>query len=110
MPTDFYLAVTGCDSPFKNAVCDIPSNKQIETREFYNVNENSIIDYTKRHNKSEVTLFCRKCDLDIAAHQDQYTVNSDDLPALGVLDKDLCVKEEIYIGEKVIFVYIYYFY
>ena len=53
------------------------------------MNENSIIDYTKRYDKSEVTLYCRKCEPDIVAHQDQYTVNSDDLPALVVLDKYL---------------------
>ena len=31
--------------------CNIASNKQIETCEFYNMNQNSIIDFTKRHNK-----------------------------------------------------------
>ena len=70
-PSDFYLAVTEYDSPFENTICDIASNKQIETREFYNMNENSMIDYTKRYDKSEVTLYCRKCDPDIAAHQDR---------------------------------------
>jgi hypothetical protein len=43
------------------------------------MNVNSIIDYTKRYDKSEVTLYCRKCDPDFAANQDQYTVNSNDL-------------------------------
>jgi hypothetical protein len=93
-PIDFYLAVTECDSPFENTVCDIASNKQIETHEFYNTNEISIIDYTKRHDKSEVTLYCRKCNPDIAGHQDQYAVNSDDLSALVVLDKYLYMVEE----------------
>ena len=57
----------------------------METREFYTMNENSIIDFTKRYNKSEVTFCWRKCDPDFA-HQDQYTVNSDDLPPLVALD------------------------
>jgi len=47
--------------------CNIASNKQIEPREFYNLNQNIIIDFTKRHNKNEVTLFCTKCDHDFAA-------------------------------------------
>ena len=92
-PTDFYLAVTECDSTLEDTVCEIASNKQIETCEFYRMNENSIIDYTKRYDKSEVTLYCRKCDPDIALHQDQYTVNSDNLPALVVVDKYLVVDE-----------------
>jgi hypothetical protein len=58
------------------------------------MNENSIIDYTKRYVKSEVTLTSRKCYPDIAAHQDQYTLNSDDLPILVFLDKYLYVVEE----------------
>jgi hypothetical protein len=92
-PSDFYLAVTECDSPFENTICDIASNRQIETREFYNINVNSIIDCTKRYNKSEVTLYCRKCDTDFAAHQDHYTVNSNDRPALIVLDTCLYTLE-----------------
>jgi hypothetical protein len=88
------LAVTECDSPLEDTVCDIASNKQIERYEFFKMNENSIIDYTKRYDKSEGTLCCRKSDPDIAAHQDQYTVNSDDLPALVVLEKYLYVVEE----------------
>jgi hypothetical protein len=93
-PTDFYLAVTECDSPLYDTVCDIASNKQIKTDKFYKMNENSIIDYTKRYDKSEVTLYCRKCVPDIAAHQDQYTVNSDDLLALAILNKFLHVVED----------------
>ena len=58
------------------------------------MNNNSIIDHTKRYDKSEVTLYCRKCEPDIAAHQDQYTVNSDNLPALVVLDKYLYLVED----------------
>jgi hypothetical protein len=61
---------------------------------FYKMNENSIIEYTKRYDKSEVTLYCRKCDPDIEAHQDQYTLNSDDLRALFNINKYLYVVEE----------------
>ena len=43
---------------------------------------------------SEVTLYCGKCDPDIALHQDQYTVNSDNLPALVVLEKYLYLVED----------------
>ena len=93
-PSDFYLAVTECDSPFENTVCDIASNSQIETREFYNMNANSIIDYTKRYDKSEVTLYCRKCDPDFAVNQDQYTVNPNDLPTLVVHDSCLYIEDE----------------
>ena len=88
------MSVTECDSPLEDTVCDIASNKQIETCEFYKMNENSIIDYTKRYGKSKVTLYCRKCDPDIAAHQDQYTVKSDNLPALVVVDKYLYLVED----------------
>ena len=86
--------MTECDSTLEDTVCEIASNKQIETCEFYRMNENSIIDYTKRYDKSEVTLYCRKFDPDIAVHQDQYTVNSDNLPALVVVDKYLYLVED----------------
>ena len=93
-PTDFYLAVTESDSSYENFVCDIASNKQIETREFYNMNQNSIIDFTKRFNKNEVTLYCRKCDPDFA-RQDEYKLNPDELLPLIVSDDYLYVEEEI---------------
>ena len=93
-PTDFYMAVTENDSSFKNIVCDIASNKQIETRKFNSMNENSITDFTKRYNMSEVTLYCRKCDPDFA-HQDHHALNSDDLLLLVVLDSYLYAEEEI---------------
>ena len=48
-------------------------------------------DITKRYNKSEVTFYCRKCDHDFV-HQDQYTVNSDNLLPLVVLDGYLTLK------------------
>jgi hypothetical protein len=62
--TDFYLAVTESDYSYEKPVSDIASNKQIETCELYNMNQNSIIDFTKRYNKGEVALYCRKCDPD----------------------------------------------
>jgi len=37
---------------FENYLCDIASNKQIETLESYDMNEKSIVDYTNRHNKT----------------------------------------------------------
>ena len=88
---DFYLVV---DSPLENTLCDNASNKQIETREFYNMNEKSIIDFTKRYNKSELILHCRKCDPD-SVHQNRSIVNSDDLPPLVVLHNYLYIEEEI---------------
>ena len=45
------------------------SYKQIKIREFYKVNQKSIIDFMKRYNKKEVTLHCRKCDSDFACQQ-----------------------------------------
>jgi hypothetical protein len=89
------LAVTGYDSPFKNIVCNIASNKKIETREFYIMNENISSDYTKRYNKSKVTLHYRKCEPDTAIHQDPYIVNSNDTPPLVHIDKYLYVEEQI---------------
>ena len=59
-PTDVYLAATGSDFSIENFVCEIASNKQIETRGFYNTNQNSIIDFKKIYNKNKVTLYCRK--------------------------------------------------
>ena len=47
-----------------NIFCDIASNKQIETRELYNRNNNSIINFTRIYNKNKVTLHSRKCDPD----------------------------------------------
>ena len=95
------------NSPFENIVCDIASKKEIQTRAFYNMIEKSISDFTKR-NKSEVTLYCRKYDPEFA-HQDQYTMKSDDLPLLVFLDNYLCVKAEIWKGDKAILIYIYFF-
>ena len=46
-PTDFYLAVIESDSSYGNIICDIASNKHIETREFYNMNQKIIIDFTR---------------------------------------------------------------
>ena len=54
--TDFYLAVSESDSSYENFVCNIAWNSQIKTREIYNMNENSTIDFTKRYNKDEATL------------------------------------------------------
>ena len=86
-PSDFYLAVTESDSSYENIVCDITSNNQIETGEFFNMNRNSIIDFTRRFNKNEVTIYCGKCDPDFA-RQDQYKLNPNDLPPLIVVDDD----------------------
>ena len=94
-PTDFYLAVTESNSSYENFVCDIASNKQIETREFYNMNQSSFIDFIKRFNKNKVTLYCRKCDPDFAC-QDEYKLNPDELLPLIVSDDYLYVEEEIY--------------
>jgi len=55
-PTDFYLAVEESDSSFENIMCNITSNKQIETLEFYNMNYSSINYFTKRFNKN--VAFC----------------------------------------------------
>ena len=51
-------------------MCDIASNKQIETNEFDDLNQNSIIDYTKRYNKNEATLYCGKFDPDFACQDE----------------------------------------
>ena len=50
----------------ENFVCDIASNKQIKMLKFYNMNKNNITDLTKIYNKSKVTLYCTKCDPDLA--------------------------------------------
>jgi hypothetical protein len=92
--TDFYLAVTECDSSYENCVCDIPSNKQIEKREFYHMNQSSSIDFTKRFNKTEFTLYCKTCDPDLA-RQDEYKLNPDELLPLIVSDDYLYVEEKI---------------
>jgi hypothetical protein len=88
------LAVTESDSSHENFVCDIASNKQIEIREFYNMNQSSIVDFTKRFNKKEVKLYCRKCDHDFA-RQDEYEMNPDELLPLFVSDDYLYVEEAI---------------
>jgi len=78
----------------ENILCAIASNKQIETLEFYNMNGNSIIDFTWRYNKHEVTLHCRRCDSDFAC-QDEFKLNSDELPLVIVLESYLYVEVEI---------------
>ena len=93
-PIDFYLAVTESDSSYKNFVCNIASNKQIETCKFYNMNQNSIIDLMKRYNKNKFILYCRKCGPDLAC-QDEYKLNPDELPPLIVSDDYLYVEETI---------------
>ena len=50
-PAGFYLGVKESDSSYENIVGCIASNKQIEKREFYNMNHNSSIEFTKRYNK-----------------------------------------------------------
>ena len=92
--TDFYLAVTESDSSYENIVCEIPSNKQIETREFYNMNLNSIIGFTRRCNRNEVTFYCRKCNHDFA-YQDKYKIIPDKLTSLILSDGYQYVEEEI---------------
>ena len=47
-PTEFYLDFTESDYAFENTVCDIASNKKIETYEFYNMYEKNTVDITKR--------------------------------------------------------------
>ena len=37
-PTEFYFVVTKSDFLYENFVCDIASNKQIKTREIFNLN------------------------------------------------------------------------
>ena len=61
----FILAVTEIYSSYEKLVCDSASNNQIEKHEFYNMNQNSTIDFTTRNNKNEVTLYCRKFDPDV---------------------------------------------
>ena len=61
-PTNFYLAVTGSNSSYENIVCEIASNKQVETCEFHSMNQENATDLTKRYNKSPVTLYCRQRD------------------------------------------------
>ena len=42
-PTGFYFAVTESDPSCENTVCDITSNKKIETCEFYSIIHDNII-------------------------------------------------------------------
>ena len=93
-PTDFYLTVTESDSSYENILCDIVSNKQIETRDFYNMNRNSIIGFTKRYTKNEVTLHCIKFDPDFE-YRSIFCINPDELPLLIVNDDYLYVEERI---------------
>jgi len=85
------LAVRESGSSYKNIICDIASNKQVEKRELYNMAQISIIYYTMRYNKNEVTLFCRKCDPGFACHK----LNPDALSAPIITDGYLYVDEEI---------------
>ena len=73
-----------------------------------NINKNSIIYFTKRYNRSEVILYCIKYDSGFV-HQDQYTVNSDYLPPLVVLDSCLYIEKEILKREKTFYVCIFLF-
>jgi len=73
------LDATESDSSYEGFVCDIASNKQIDTHKFYNMNQSSVIDFTKRHNKNEIKLYCRKCNPDFAC-QDEHKLNPDELP------------------------------
>ena len=61
---------------------------------FYNMNQNSIIDFTKRYIKSEVTLYCRKCGPDFAS-QDEDRLNPDDTLPFIIVDCCLYGEEEI---------------
>ena len=75
-------------------MCEITSNMQTETREFYNMIRSSIIDSTKIYNKNKVTLYCTKCDPGFAC-QDEYKLNPDKLPPLVVNYGYLYIEEEI---------------
>ena len=87
------LVVTEGDYSFENVVQNIASNEQIETRDFYYMNQNSIIDFTTRYNKSDITLYYRKCDPYFTC-QYQYKVDRNDLPSLIIFD------DYLYVGEK----------
>ena len=91
---DFYLAITESDSSYEKCVCDVASNKQIETSAFYSRNKKNIIDFTKRYNKNEVSLCCRKNDSDFAC-QDEWKLNPDELPLLYHLSMVNLYVEEI---------------
>ena len=56
---------------------------------------------TKRHYKSEVTLYCRKYDPDFAC-QDEFKLNADNLLPSVLLDSYLYVGEQIYETRNVI--------
>ena len=66
-PTDFYLTVIGRDFLYENIVFDIGSKKQIETYEFYNMNQNSIIDFTRRYNKIKLKYIINRIILTLHA-------------------------------------------
>ena len=74
-PDDFYLAVTESDSSLENWN---PGILQYEWKEN--------IEFTKRYDKREITVYCNKCDFDFSQH-DQYKVNAYDLPPLVVCPK-----------------------
>ena len=58
------------------------------------MNYTSIINFTKRYNKSDVTQYCRKYNPEFKGHE-QYMLNLNDLPALVVVDDYPHVKVEI---------------
>ena len=90
-PSDFYLANKERDSSYEDFMLDIASNKQIETRELNNLNPY----FTKRCDKNEVTLNCRKCNPKFIC-QDDCKLNSDEMPPLTINDGYLYVEDEIF--------------
>ena len=65
-------------------------NKQIETREIYNMNQNSIIDFTKRYSKIKLRYNVENMILFLHAK-----MNPDKLPPLIINDACLHEEEEI---------------
>ena len=49
------------------------------------MNQNSIIDFTRKFNKNFVSLYCRKCDFDFAC-KDEYELNPDKLSSQAITD------------------------
>ena len=65
-PTNFNLAVTESYSPFESTVCNIASNKQIETREFYNMNKK--VSLTSQRDKIRAKLHCNVENVTLTLH------------------------------------------
>ena len=86
------MAVTESDSSYENLVRNIALNKRIETGEFCIMNENSIIDFTRRNNKNEVALYFRKFYPGYKC-QNEYKQNTNELPPLIIIDAFLYVEE-----------------